>query len=120
VAHCIGSQLTHEQLPPSPLWAKGWREFGNPADVPQPGATMVFWRGKKDGSEGHVGFYTGEEKGKDGAYHILGGNQSDKVCVTRVPKAKLLAVRWPSTVPPPKGKPNFVDAKGGKLFNDAG
>ncbi len=120
VAHCIGSQLTRETLPPSPLWARGWREFGNSLEVPQPGAVMVFWRGRKDGPNGHVGFYAGEEEDDDGAYHILGGNQSDKVCVTRVPKSKFLGARWPSTVPPANGGPNYVAPDAGRLFNDAG
>jgi uncharacterized protein (TIGR02594 family) len=111
VAHCIGSQLTTEPLPTGPLGARNWRRFGNPV-TPQPGAVMVFWRGSKDGSKGHVGFYAGEEQGKDGAYHILGGNQSDKVCVTRVAKNRFLAARWPSTVPPASGKPLKVKSDG--------
>ncbi len=118
VAHCIGSQLTREPLPTAPLWARAWLKFGNPAE-PQPGAVLVFWRGSKTASTGHVGFYVGEEKGKDGAYHVLGGNQSNSVCVIRIPKAKLLDCRWPSTVPAPSGKANIVDAKGGQIFNDA-
>jgi uncharacterized protein (TIGR02594 family) len=116
VAHCIGSQLTTEPLPDAPLWARGWRRFGNDVS-PQPGAILVFWRGKKDGAQGHVGFYAGEEKG-GGAYHVLGGNQSDKVCVTRVAKDRLLASRWPSTVPAAAGKPKFVTSKGEPLSTD--
>lgn len=118
VAHCIGSQLTREPLPTVPLLARAWTKFGNPV-VPQVGAVMVFWRGSRKAPTGHVGFYVGEEKGEGGAYHILGGNQSDKVCVTRIAKSKLLEARWPATVPAPAGRVNIVDAKGGKLFNDA-
>lgn len=117
VAHCIGSQLVREPLPGAPLWARGWRSFGNSVE-PQPGALLVFWRGSKNGSMGHVGFYAGEEKGKNGAYHVLGGNQSDRVSVTRVAKDRLLAARWPSTVPAASGKPNFVTANGGELSNN--
>jgi uncharacterized protein (TIGR02594 family) len=100
VAHCIGSQLIHEPLPTTPLLARSWLKFGTPVD-PQPGAVMVFWRGDKHGSLGHVGFYTGEDKR---TFHILGGNQSDKVCVTKFPKDRLLGARWPATAMPPAGK----------------
>lgn len=100
VAHCIGSQLPDEPLPSAPLGARNWRRFGNHAS-PQPGAILVFWREDIDGFKGHVGFYAGEDSTH---YHVLGGNQSDKVCVTRVPIARLLEARWPSTVPAPKGK----------------
>jgi uncharacterized protein (TIGR02594 family) len=120
VAHCIGSQLTREPLPGIPLRAKAWLTFGNPV-TPQPGVIMVFWRGSKTGGDGHVGFYAGEDKGEGGNYHILGGNQSDKVCVTRVPKAKFLDARWPSTVPAANGKANVVTADAGQItFDDAG
>lgn len=111
VAHCIGSQLTAELLPTGPLGARNWAKFGNPV-TPQPGAVMVFWRGSRDGFQGHVGFYAGEEDGKNGAYHILGGNQSDKVCVTKVAKDRFLGARWPSTVPAASGKALKVKADG--------
>jgi len=118
VAHCIGSQLLHEPLPAAPLWARAWTRFGTPV-TPQPGAVLVFWRGSPEAPSGHVGFYVGEEQGAAGAYHVLGGNQSDKVCVIRIPKAKLLAARWPATVPAATGKPNLVNVNSGQLFNDA-
>ena len=108
VAHCIGSQLSEEPLPDGPLGARNWQRFGNPV-TPQPGAVMVFWREKKQSFKGHVGFYAGEDKTH---FHILGGNQSDKVCVTRVAKERFLAARWPSTVPAAKGKALKVGEKG--------
>ena len=93
VAHCIGATLPEEALPASPLWARGWTKFGEPTE-PRLGAVLVFWRGKRDGSNGHVGFYCGE----DGeAFHVLGGNQSDMVSKTRIGKNRLLAARWPRT-----------------------
>lgn len=117
VAHCVGSQLSDEPLPASPLMARAWRRFGIavPDDKAQPGAIMVFWRGSPNGSLGHVGFYAGEDTT---AYHILGGNQSNKVCTTRVAKDRLLAVRWPSTVPAPSGTPFLVSADGKPLSTD--
>lgn len=108
VAHCVGSQLAEEPLPSGPLGARNWGRFGNEVK-PQPAAVMVFWRGNKNGANGHVGFYAGED---DTHFHVLGGNQSDKVCVTRIMKDRLLHARWPSTVPAANGKALKVDAAG--------
>lgn len=46
---------------------------------------------KRD-SGGHVGLYVGED---DRAYHVLGGNQSDRVGFARIAKARLYAARQP-------------------------
>ncbi len=93
VAHCIGSQMPEEGLPNNPLGARQWENFG--VDIsPRLGAIMIFWRGSRDGWQGHVGFYWAED---DVAYHILGGNQSNSVSITRVAKDRLLSARWPET-----------------------
>ena len=93
VAHCVGSQMPEEVLPNNPLGARQWESFGNEV-APCLGSVMVFWRGSRDGWKGHVGFYWAED---DSAYHILGGNQSNSVNVTRVSKDRLLSARWPDT-----------------------
>jgi uncharacterized protein (TIGR02594 family) len=74
VAHCVGSTLDREALPGNPLGARNWARFGIPV-TPTKGAVMVFWRKSMQSGLGHVGFYVGED---DGAYCILGGNQSDQ------------------------------------------
>ncbi len=91
VAHCIGATLPQEALPKSPLWARGWLKFGDPAE-PGVGAVLVFWRDNIDGPNGHVGFYEGET---DSHYLVLGGNQKDQVCSTLIDKHRLLKARWP-------------------------
>lgn len=91
VAHCIGSTLPDEILPPGPLGARSWIRFGEPCE-PKAGAVLVFWRGKKDGWQGHVGFYEGED---DDHFFVLGGNQSDSVNVAKLKKDRLLQARWP-------------------------
>ncbi len=93
VAHCIGSQLTEELLPNYPLSARAWGKFGEKCS-PQLSAVMVFWRGSPAGALGHVGFYVGEDSD---AYHVLGGNQSNAVTVTRMAKNRFLESRWPTT-----------------------
>jgi len=94
VAHCMGSQLPEERLPNIPLRARAWENFGHGEDEPCLGAVMVFWRQSKASGKGHVGFYWAED---DGAYHILGGNQSNSVSITRISRDRLLDARWPST-----------------------
>jgi hypothetical protein len=54
-----------------PLWARNWSAFGKAFDEAQLGDVLVFRRAE---SSGHVGLYVGEDYG---AYHVLGGNQSD-------------------------------------------
>ena len=49
-------------------------------------------RGGPMATAGHVGLYVGEDAA---AYHVLGGNQSDKVCITRIAKNRLYAIRRP-------------------------
>lgn len=67
-------------VPKDPLWALNWRNFGTKVDRPMLGDVMVKSR---DGG-GHVTLYVGED---DDAYHGLGGNQSDAVCIRRFSKA---------------------------------
>lgn len=109
VAHCIGATLTTEPLPANPLSARSWLRFGAPCS-PRPGAVMVFWRGRRDGWQGHVAFYAGEDD--EGFFHVLGGNQSDAVNVTRIPRARLLEARWPATVPLSDTGPRRLRASG--------
>ncbi len=109
VAHCIGSQLTAEPLPANPLGARNWGRFGVACPVPQPGAVMVFWRESTASGKGHVAFYVGED---DSAFHVLGGNQSNAVSVTRMPRARFLGARWPVKAPPPAGAPRRLRPDG--------
>ena len=92
-----------------PLWARSWAKYGVKADVPSLGDVLVF---ERPGGGGHVGFYIAEDSL---TYHVLGGNQSNKVCITRVAKSRLIAARRP----PYKNKPAAVKpykvAAGGTL-----
>lgn len=89
VAHCMKEAGFPVQS--DALSALGWADYERACD-PCEGAIMVF---KRDGG-GHVGFYVGEDAS---AYHILGGNQSDMVCISRVAKDRHVATRWPNTFP---------------------
>lgn len=76
---------------------------------PRLGCVLVFTRA----GGGHVGLYVGED---DTHFHVLGGNQSNSVSITRIAKDRLApgGMRWPKgpALPPqqivrltPKGVP---------------
>ena len=72
----------------SPLWALSWADFGKLTDQPMLGDVLTF---KRQGG-GHVGLYVGEDAA---AFHVLGGNQSDKVCITRIARPRFYRARRP-------------------------
>jgi uncharacterized protein (TIGR02594 family) len=115
VAHCVGATLPNEGLPGNPLGARQWEHFGD-ATSPRLGAVMVFWRQSLASGKGHVGFYTGED---DTAYQILGGNQSDKVCLTWVAKDRFRAARWPKSAASLTSKPVRKGRDEGLSTNEA-
>lgn len=116
VAHCISYALSTEPLPSNPLGARNWLKFGVSLAKPAKGCVVVFWRGSKSGYQGHVGFYVGEDAT---AIHVLGGNQSDQVSITRISKDRVLGYRWPSKVDLPKGGPVHLTANGTLSQNEA-
>lgn len=83
--------------PPNPLWARDWAKWGAERKGPALlGDVLVFVR---EGG-GHVAMYVGEDTTH---YHILGGNQSDKVSIVRRAKTPILAIRhapWRVAEPP--------------------
>lgn len=110
VGHCMSAALPDEPLPANLLGARNWLKFGR--DVPpQLGAVMVFWRGTKAGWSGHVALHVGEDAT---TYHILGGNQSDSVSVTKILKDRFLGARWPISVAAPNLK-GATDSRGLQL-----
>ncbi len=105
----IVCQRAGKPIPKNPLWALSWSAWGVPVDDPELGDVLVF---KREGG-GHVGFYIAEDPT---AYHVLGGNQGDRVCITRVAKARFYAARRPEwAVGAPAGRRRFIVAASGKL-----
>lgn len=98
VAHRAGHGAPHPRFLAARSWA-GWGDAptGPPiTDPPRLGDVLVFWRGDPNGSSGHVGIYVGEDNTH---FHVLGGNQSDSVSITRIRRVRLLAWRRPPRVP---------------------
>lgn len=91
VETCIALALPEAVLPVNPYLARNWQKFGRTID-PCFGSVLVFWRGKISGTSGHVGFYYSEDKTH---YHVLGGNQSNAVTVSKIAKTRLLSAQLP-------------------------
>lgn len=77
-------------IPNNPLRALSWNNFGVQvnSDNAMLGDVLTFTRN----GGGHVGFYVGED---DTAFHVLGGNQGNKVSIVRINKSRLSQVRRP-------------------------
>ena len=84
IAYCC--HIKGLQIVKQPLWALSWANWGNPTTIPMLGDILVF----KRKSGGHVGIYVGEDSS---CYHVLGGNQGDKVSIVRILKGRLHAAR---------------------------
>ncbi len=109
----IVAKRAEKQVVTTPLWARSWVNFGVKPHKPALGDVLVFERG----SGGHVGFYIAEDPN---AYHVLGGNQSNKVCITRIVKGRLLAARRPKyNVQPESVKAYAISATGKLSVNEA-
>lgn len=98
-----------------PLWARNWGKFGTSQKEAMLGDVLVFTR---PNGGGHVGFYVGED---DTCYHVLGGNQNNRVNVTRILKNRCISIRrcaW-RVSQPPAVKKYFVTAQGEISTNEA-
>lgn len=84
MAVCV--KRANHTLPSIPVRASSWAEWGHYSDTPMLGDVLVFTRQ----GGGHVGLYVGED---EEAYHVLGGNQKDSVCITRISKHRLSTSR---------------------------
>ena len=61
------------------LRANSWLQFGKEVINPVLGDTLVFVRP----GGGHVGIYIAED---ETTYHVMGGNQGNRYCITRILK----------------------------------
>ena len=85
----VVSRASVGPAPAAPLWALDWENYGVYA-FPGPffADVLVF---KRPGG-GHVGLYVGED---DATFHVLGGNESNQVEITRISKLRMVAWRRP-------------------------
>lgn len=98
-----------------PLWARNWNNFGTKQNEAMFGDVLVF---ERPGGGGHVGLYAGED---NTCYHVLGGNQSNRVNVTRILKNRCIGIRrcaWKISQPEAVKK-IILDSKGEISTNEA-
>ena len=91
----ISCKKAGKEIVKSPLWARDWLNWGTKESTAKLGDVLVFSRN----GGGHVGFYVGED---NKCYHVLGGNQGNEVCVTRINKDRCIGIRrtkWTSAQP---------------------
>lgn len=92
---CIALTLPDEVLPANPYYALNWRVFGVPLKIVAAGAIAPFSRP----GGGHIAMIVGHDRE---TFHVLGGNQSNAVTITRIAKNRLAgSLRWPKTFPLP-------------------
>jgi uncharacterized protein (TIGR02594 family) len=72
-------------------WARSWLNWGKPLSKPRAGCIVVLSRGE---ASGHVGFYVSQSSN---GIKMVGGNQSNQVCVSTYPKSRLLGYRAPGS-----------------------
>ena len=86
VAHRAGMKRSNS------LAARSWLNVGMMIENPEPGDIVVFWRGKIESWQGHVGVFVGFSS--DGTrIYSLSGNQGNQVSITAYPRNQLLGFR---------------------------
>lgn len=88
VAACLARAGVGKHIPKDFPMARSWVRAGVALAKPAYGCVVVFTRN----GGGHVGFVVGKDKA--GNLMVLGGNQSNKVCIKPFPKSRVLAYRW--------------------------
>ena len=86
------------------LLARSYLSWGEALASPRLGAITVLSRGS-DPAAGHVGLLIGET---DDDVILLGGNQSDAVCVATFPRDRIIAMRWPANEASKPGWPGAI------------
>ena len=75
-------------------------EYGTRLRKPVADCIVVFWRGKRAGWSGHVGFVDSIDQ--QGRLMVLGGNQGNAVNVKPFNRARLVGYFWPKGFPLPE------------------
>ena len=96
---CLRLALPDEPRPgrlgENPYLARNWMLLGEETG-PRFGAIAVFWRGKRNGFSGHVGFAAGWD-GARRRVKVRGGNQGNSVSDAWLSSDRLLGFRKPAT-----------------------
>lgn len=79
------------------------------------GAVVVLSSPGRGDESGHVGFLHAVSATQ---FHLLGGNQGNRVCIAAFPKSRLLHLLWPSSAPEYKLFPDAFKSSTGKETTD--
>lgn len=110
----VVAQRAGYELPNQHLRALQWASFGRKVSEAVLGDVLVF---KRNGG-GHVGLYVGETLNE---YYVLGGNQSDRVCITRIKKDRIYDIRRPIyKIGMPKSCIKYIYDSMGEVSNNEG
>lgn len=93
-----GREILHQY---GNLRAREWANYGVKVDKAELADILVFIRP----GGGHVGYYVAEDAD---CYHILGGNQSNSVNVTRILKSRCTAIRRVNYITKPENIRSIV------------
>lgn len=86
IAHLLGLPRTRS------LSARSWLKAGTPIELIEArlGCDVVILERPPEPTAGHVGIFIGRQ---GGFVELLGGNQSDKVCISKYPESRVIGVR---------------------------
>lgn len=106
----LPNELFSGKVGRNPYLARNWLDFGEKTDVAYYGAVCVFWRGKRTGVSGHVGFVAGIDTNRQRIL-VRGGNQSNRVSDAWLSSDRLLGYRLPITYVGPWEKALNLNSK---------
>lgn len=90
---CAVMEMSGHKSPRSAA-ARDWLKWGMTIEKPAFGSIVVFDRSDPSNkSAAHVAFYWGARA--DGRVDVLGGNQSNRVCVAPYLESDIIGFRWP-------------------------
>jgi uncharacterized protein (TIGR02594 family) len=114
---CVAYCVARAGIPPVEqyLWAQNWAKWGRPLRKPVVGAILAF---KRRGG-GHVAMFEGQTRTH---YIVRGGNQSDTINVTQIPKSNLVrdGIRWSAHGELPPDGSGTIDVANIPTFNERG
>lgn len=87
-------------LPSNPLSARAYLELPMILTKPCVGALAIFYRGERNGWQGHIGIVAGKDQ--HGNLMIISGNHNNAVTCSPYTTERLLGYRWPSIKPKPE------------------
>lgn len=97
--------------------SRSYQKWGKTLDKPAVGAIVTFWRGSRDGWQGHVGFVVGKDS--KGNIMVLGGNQENAVNIKPFAVSRVLSYTYPANHEPKSYELPVLSSDGKVSTNEA-